>query len=156
MPLAATSPQRRFRPDITVATVVENDGRFLIVEERVRGRLVLNQPAGHLEADESLQQAALRETLEETAWQVELRALLGIYQWCAPDGTEFLRFAFYAIPLAAHPGRRLDRGIERALWLDRGELVARSAELRSPLVLRAVDDALAGIRLPLSAVQKLP
>jgi len=156
MPLTAPSPQRRFRPDITVATVVERDGRFLIVQERVRGVLVLNQPAGHLEADESLQEAALRETLEETAWQVQLQAFLGVYQWDAPDGTTFLRFAFLAQPLEPLAGRRLDRGIVRALWLSRDELKAREPELRSPLVLRVVDDALAGVRLPLDAVRRLP
>ena len=87
--------------DVTVATVVVRDGRFLIVEETANGRLVLNQPAGHLEPDESVLAAAVRETLEETAWEVKLTAFIGAYQWKAPEtGRHYLRMAFAADPVS--------------------------------------------------------
>ena len=102
---------RFWQPDVTVATVVVRDGRLLMVEETVRGARVLNQPAGHLEPDESLLEAALRETLEETGWEVTLTAFIGAYQWKAPaDGRHFLRLAFAAEPLRHHPERPLDEG----------------------------------------------
>ena len=143
-----------WRPDATVATIVERDGRFLFVEERVRGRLVLNQPAGHLEPGESLVAAAVRETLEETGWIVRPQALVGIYQWTSRrDGASFLRFTFCAEALRQLADAVLDVGIERVLWLTRDELEARGAQARSPLVARGVDDWLAGRRLPLEALQ---
>lgn len=146
----------RRRPAVTVAAVVERDGRFLFVEERVRGALVINQPAGHLDPGETLVHAAVRETLEETGWHVAPRALVAIHQWCSPeDGAEFVRFTFDAEPLSFDPDRVLDEGIVQALWLDRDELLARSARLRSPLVLRALDDWLAGRRVPLAAIVRL-
>lgn len=147
-------PDGIWRPDATVATIVERDGRFLFVEERVRGRLVLNQPAGHLEPGESLVAAAVRETLEETGWIVRPQALVGIYQWTSPaDGAAFLRFTFCAEALRQLADAVLDVGIERVLWLTRDELEARGAQARSPLVARGVDDWLAGRRLPLEALQ---
>lgn len=144
-----------WRPDVTVATIVPHEGRFLMVEENVRGELVLNQPAGHLEPDESLADAAVRETREETGWQVELEHLVGIYQWTAPGGEQFLRVAFAARRLEHDPARPLDAGIVRALWLDRDAIAASPTRPRSPLVLRCVDDWLDGCRLPLSAVRAL-
>ena len=144
-----------FRPDVTVATVVVRDGKLLFVEERVRGELVLNQPAGHLEAGESLLDAAVRETLEETGWDVRLRHFIGLYRWDAPDATAYIRVAFAAEPLQHHPERALDLGIERALWLTPGELRAAGPRLRSPLVATVAEDWLAGTRLPLSAVRSL-
>ncbi len=131
-----------WRPHVTVATIVPRDGRFLLVEENVRGRLVLNQPAGHLDPGETLHAAALRETREETGWDVELTCLVGVQQWQAPGGD------------ARHhdPARTLDAGIVRALWLTREEIVAASERLRSPLVLAGIDDWLGGRRLPLDAV----
>lgn len=132
-------------PHITVATVVEDQGRFLLVEELKGGRLVLNQPAGHLEADESLRQAALRETLEETGWEVELTGLLGIYLYTAPsNGVTYQRVCFSARPLQHDPQRELDTDIHRALWLARDELAAQPERWRSELVLRCIDDYLAG------------
>ncbi|MCD9026907.1 NUDIX hydrolase [Luteimonas sp. BDR2-5] len=158
-----TFRQGRFwQPDVTVATVVLDGGRLLCVEERVDGRLVLNQPAGHLEPDESLRDAALRETLEETGWTVELTAFIGAYQWTSapragePDGRHFLRFAFAALPVSHDAGRSLDDGIERALWLTPDELRQRQPQHRSPLVWQAVADCLAGQRHPLSILQQLP
>ncbi|HVI26638.1 MAG TPA: NUDIX hydrolase [Xanthomonadaceae bacterium] len=152
---------RFWQPDVTVATVVVRDGRLLCVEERVRGALVLNQPAGHLEPDESLFEAALRETREETGWDVRLTAFIGAYQWTAPardgeaEGRHYLRFAFAAEPVAHDPARPLDDGIERALWLTPAELRAEAARHRSPLVWRVVADHLGGRRQPLSLLQQV-
>jgi 8-oxo-dGTP pyrophosphatase MutT (NUDIX family) len=145
----------RWAPRVTVATVVVDEGRLLLVEERIDGELVLNQPAGHLEPGESLAEAALRETLEETGWEVELTAFIGTYQWTAPDGTPFLRFSYAARPLRHDPLRPLDTGIERALWLQPGELLAARQRLRSPLVWQVVADFLAGQRHPLSLVKQV-
>ena len=146
---------RFWQPDVTVATVVVRDGRLLLVEERVNGALVLNQPAGHLEPDESLLEAALRETREETGWDVELTAFVGAYQWKAETGRHYLRFAFAAEPVRHDPARPLDTGIERTLWMTPAELQDAQARHRSPLVWRAVADHLAGRRHPLSTVQHL-
>lgn len=149
---------RFWQPDVTVATVVVDGGRLLMVEETVGGRLVLNQPAGHLEPDESLIEAALRETLEETGWQVRLTAFVGAYQWKAPladggSGRHYLRFAFAAQPISHDPQRPLDDGIERALWMTPAELQARSADHRSPLVWQVAADYLGGRRHSLDLVQ---
>lgn len=135
-----------WRPDVTVAAVVEQQGRFLFVEEQVRGQLVLNQPAGHLQAGESLIEAACRETLEESAWEIEATHLIGVYQWTSPhDGVSFMRFAFAARALRQHD-RALDHGIERALWLTADELSMHRVPARSPLVEVCVRDYLAGHR----------
>ena len=152
---------RFWQPDVTVATVVVDGGRLLCVEEQAQGQLVLNQPAGHLEPDESLLQAALRETLEETGWDVRLTAFIGAYQWKAParpgedEGRHYLRFAFAAEPLAHDPARPLDEGIVRALWMSPSELRAASDRHRSPMVWRVVEDFLAGRRHPLELVAHL-
>lgn len=153
----AAADEAIWRPHVTVATVVPRDGRFLLVEEDVRGRVVINQPAGHLDPDESLQAAAVRETLEETGWDVELDCLLCVQQWRNPEsGRHFVRFTFGAIPIQHHPTRTLDDGIVRAMWLRREEIAAESARLRSPMVLASVDDWIAGHRLPLDAIRWLP
>lgn len=145
-----------WQPDVTVATLVVRDGKLLMVEEEASGRLVLNQPAGHLEPDESLVSAAVRETLEETGWDVTPTALVGIYQWKSPlDQRHFLRVAVAADPVRHHPERALDAGIVRALWMTPGELHAASDRHRSPLVWRAVSDYLAGSRYPLSVLAQL-
>lgn len=147
---------RFWQPDVTVATVVIADGRLLCVEERVSGRLVINQPAGHLEPDESLLEAALRETREETGWDVRLTAFLGAYQWKAPEtGRHYLRFAFSAEPERHDPSRTLDEGIVQTLWLTPEELLAARDRHRSPLVWQAVSDHLAGHRSALSVLQHL-
>ncbi|MFD0738131.1 NUDIX hydrolase [Lysobacter koreensis] len=152
---------RFWQPDVTVATVVVDGGRLLMVEETVAGRLVLNQPAGHLEPDESLVEAALRETREETGWDVRLTAFVGAYQWKAPSqpdgsgGRHYLRFAFAAEPVAHDPSRNLDEGIVRALWLSPAELEAERVRHRSPLVWRTATDFLAGRRHPLDLMQHL-
>jgi ADP-ribose pyrophosphatase YjhB (NUDIX family) len=146
-----------WRPDVTVATIVPRDGKFLLVEEMVHGRRVLNQPAGHLESHESLHTAACRETLEETGWTVELTGFVAVYQWSNAAGTgHFVRFTFVATPVAHDAARPLDTGIIRACWLSRDEIAARSAELRSPMVLRGIDDFLTGRHLPLDTVVAIP
>ncbi len=145
-----------WRPDLTVAAVVVRDGRFLMVEERIKGALVLNQPAGHVEDGETLVQAILRETREETAWCFEPEHLLGIYLWRnATNGRTTLRVAIIGSVSQLDPQLTLDHGIVGTHWLTREELLARSARLRSPLVLRCVDDYLAGSRHNLSALQRI-
>jgi len=140
-------------PHVTVAAVIEKDGRFLMVEEEVSAGLVYNQPAGHLERGESLIEAVIRETLEETAWRMRPTALIGLHQWTSsPDGETFLRVCFSGTLYAHEPQRRLDTGIHRVLWLSRDDLVAQPARHRSPMVMRAVDDYLAGRWLPLDFV----
>lgn len=133
------------RPHITVATIVEDQGRFLMVEELKAGKHVFNQPAGHLEANESLLDAARRETLEESAWEVELTGIVGIYLYTAPsNGVTYQRVCFAARPLKHHPQRPLDSDIVRAVWLSRDELLAMPERWRSELVPRCIDDYLAG------------
>jgi len=144
------------RPAATVATIVVRDGRFLVVEEQTRAGIRINQPAGHLEAGETLAAAAARETLEETGFRVTPTALVGIYRWQAPEtGAAFIRFAFAADVIAHDADRARDEGIVRALWLPYDELVAQRARHRSPLVLRCVDDYRAGYRRPLDLVTEL-
>ena len=145
-----------WKPDVTVAAVAERDGRFLLVEERASGGVVLNQPAGHLEDGESLIEAVVRETLEETAWDFLPKAVVGVYLWRpAQQGRSFLRITFSGELLAHDPSRRLDRGIIRTRWLSRDDLLSPGARLRSPLVLQCVDDYLAGVRHPLSLLSHL-
>lgn len=143
-------------PEVTVAAVTMREGRFLMVEERIGGQQVLNQPAGHLEEGETLLAAVIRETREETAWRFTPEALVGTYLWRNPDtGRGFLRFAFCGDVDDLRSEQRLDFGIVRALWLSREELLAQPARLRSPLVMRCVDDYLRGARHPLDSVASL-
>ena len=138
-----------WKPSVTVAAVIEREGRFLFVEERIDGRQVLNQPAGHLDPGESLVAACRREVMEETAHRFEPEGLVGVYRWhyAAKDVT-FLRFCFMGKILGTE-NRPLDKEIIRVHWLSPGELKARQAEHRSPLVQKCVDDFLAGHRFPL-------
>jgi 8-oxo-dGTP pyrophosphatase MutT (NUDIX family) len=149
-----------FCPEITVAALVQRQDRFLMVEERSSGRMVINQPAGHLEDGESLAEAVIRETLEETAWTVEPEAVTGVYLWRNPEtGASFLRVGFAVRCVRHHPERPLDDGIQRALWMSRGDLKAARDRLRSPLVMSCIDDYLAGRRYPLDilrAIRHLP
>ncbi len=145
----------RWTPHATVATIVEDQGRFLLVEEFSNGKLVLNQPAGHLEANERFIDAARRETLEETGWQVEPEHVLGVYVYYAPaNGVTYHRTCFTARAISQDKERPLDDGIVRALWLSRDEVAARRSQLRSELVLRCIDDYLAGIRYPLGLIHE--
>jgi len=145
-----------WKPDVTVAAVAERDGRFLFVEERASGRVVVNQPAGHLEDGETFLDAVVRETLEETAWQFEPRAIVGVYVW-RPEhlSRTFLRVAFAGELTTHDPSRPLDHGILRTRWLTREQVAAPQARLRSPLVLQCVDDYLSGVRHPLSLISHL-
>lgn len=145
-----------WKPHVTVAAVVEREGRFLMVEETAEGRRVLNQPAGHLEPGESLLEAMVRETREETGWDVEGIALIGIYRWAHPNHSmTFLRVTFAARALAHNPYRSLDEGIHCTRWLTCDELAAATERLRSPLVLESTTDYLAGRRYPLELLRDL-
>ena len=140
-----------------MACVVAHGERYLMVEEEVAGRLVYNQPAGHLEDRESLEMAAVRETLEETGWTVALQHLIGVHQWRSTEhGNAVIRFSFAAHATSHDPDRPLDTDIRRALWLTRAEIAALGDRLRSPLVLLSIDAWLAGQRLPLSSLSYLP
>lgn len=145
----------RWLAHVTVATIVEDQGRFLLVEEMSADKKhVFNQPAGHLEANESLIEAAVRETLEETGWDVELTAVTGIYLYTAPsNGVTYQRVCFAARPLRHHPERALDDGILGARWMTREELAVQPERWRSHLVLRCIDDYLKGERFPLSLIR---
>ena len=146
----------KWAPHVTVATVVEHEGRFLLVEETTNDGPRFNQPAGHLEPGESLLAAAARETLEETACSVELNHLIGIYRWDHPDrDLAYLRFAFSGCIVAHHPERTLDTGILRTVWLTPDEIRAESPRHRSPLVLRCMEDYLAGHRHALGLLHQV-
>jgi 8-oxo-dGTP pyrophosphatase MutT (NUDIX family) len=144
---------KRFRPDVTVAAVAEERVRFLLVEERIEGRVVFNQPAGHLEAGETLVEAVAREAREETAWRFAPESLLGVYLWRYPHTTHAtLRFAFAGTVSQFDAAQPLDEGILATHWLTRDEIAELGARLRTPLVLRCIDDYLRGQRLPLEAL----
>jgi 8-oxo-dGTP pyrophosphatase MutT (NUDIX family) len=143
-----------FAPRVTVAAIAERDGRFLLVEELIDGARVWNQPAGHLDPDESLESAVIRETREETGYRFEPDALVGIYLWKRDADTVFLRHV-YAGRVLGEPSGELDAEIVGVHWRSRAELAAPDAPLRSPLVLRCIDDYLAGRRYPRELLQTL-
>jgi 8-oxo-dGTP pyrophosphatase MutT (NUDIX family) len=142
--------------DLTVAAIAEENGRFLFVQERAARRVVLNQPAGHLEPGESLVGAVVRETREETGRGFTPEAVTGVYLWQGPAGRTVLRVAFSGRVGERDAALALDRAILRTLWLDRDQLAARAAEHRSPLVLLGVDDHLRGARYPLELLSHVP
>jgi 8-oxo-dGTP pyrophosphatase MutT (NUDIX family) len=142
------------RPVITVATIAERDGRFLMIEEETRLGIRLNQPAGHVEVGESIAAAAARETLEEAAWRVDPTALVGVYHWQSPLYGTYVRFTFAASARMHEPARPLDSGIVRALWLTYDEIAAHPMH-RSPFVLRSLDDYRTGRRFPLGLIASL-
>jgi 8-oxo-dGTP pyrophosphatase MutT (NUDIX family) len=145
-----------WKPHVTVAAIAHYHDRFLMVQERVSGQLVLNQPAGHLEEHERLTDAVVRETLEETGWHFEPEVVTGIYHWREPlSQRTYLRVCFAGHLLDNVPDAELDTGIVQALWLSHPELVRRSGQLRSPMVLRCIDDYLAGARYPLRLLSEL-
>lgn len=133
--------------------MVADGDRYLMVEEKVAGRLVYNQPAGHLDQGESLASAAVRETLEETGWEVELEHFIGIQQWVSPEhGDDVVRFSFAARAVKHYPDRPLDKDIERALWMTRQEITELGDRLRTSMVLSSIDAWLSGQRLPLQVL----
>ncbi len=142
-------------PHVTVATVVERDNHFLMVKEHSDGVVVYNQPAGHLEPGESLIDAAVRETYEETGWHVSVQALIGIYQYTSPsNGNSYVRLCFAAAAERQDSHATLDAEIIEALWLPAAQIEALGKQLRSPMVVRAISDYLAGTRFPLELIQR--
>ena len=138
-------------PHVTVATVIEDRGRYLLVEERDKfsGEMVFNQPAGHLEPNESLAEAALRETMEETGWRIELSGILGVALYTAPgNGVTYLRTTFVGKPLCQVEGANLDPDIHATHWLDYEEILSKSDRMRSPLVIASIEQHRRGICYP--------
>jgi len=144
-----------WKPHVTVAAIAEKDGRFLLIEERANGSLVLNQPAGHLEPGESLVEAAVRETREESAWRFNAQAMVGVYRWQHPhkDAT-FLRICFCGPVDDYQPDQPLDDGILRTLWLTPDEVRQQAERLRSPMVLQGIQDYIDGHRYPLEMLRE--
>lgn len=139
--------------DLTVSAVVEVDGRFLVVEEKSSGRLVFNQPGGHIESGESPEQACAREVLEESGCDIAVNGLLGAYLWIHPRTRQrFLRIVYVADLLREHPGRELDHGIVGVHWFSQSDFRRRRSKLRTPAVLRCIEDYVAGTRQPESII----
>jgi len=144
-----------WHPHATVAVIVEMEGKFLLVEERSSGEIVFNQPAGHIEEGETFIEAACRETLEESAWHVSPKYLTGFYVYkSGNNNTTYHRACFYAEAVKHEPERELDEGIIRAVWMTRDEIVAHTDKLRSPMVLKCIDDYLAGKQYPLDLIHE--
>ncbi len=150
---------KRWKPNATVAAIIEQDGRFLLVEEETPDGLRLNNPAGHLDCGESLVAACVRETLEETAYDFTPTTLLGVYMSRQLHSVEgditYMRFAFCGELGAFHPERHLDTGIVRTVWMTADEIRASTARHRSPVVLQCMEDYLQGISYPLSLIHQL-
>ena len=138
-----TMPEEIWKPHVTVAAIGERDGKFLLVREEVSGRIVLNQPAGHLEAQETLIEAVIRETLEETQYRFTPTGLQGIYRYRPQENTEitYLRFLFTG-DVGVHLNGQLDADIISAEWLNYDEIRACQSEHRSPMVMQCIDDYL--------------
>ena len=133
--------------DLTVAAVIEHDGKYLLVEEYAIGRRVFSQPGGHIEADESLEQAVIRETLEETGCTIECEDMIGVYLWIHPQTRQqFLRIVYAAKYVSCDESLPLDEGVISRRWMSLQDLKDRQAVLRSPAVLRCVEDYIAGQR----------
>ena len=146
----------QWMPHATVAAIVEDHGKFLLVEEITDRGNRFNQPAGHLEDNETLIEAVIRETLEETAYSFKPESLLGIYHWRHEhNDTTYLRFAYIGSVSNHQPNLVLDEGIVRAVWMTAEEMRNNAMLMRSPQVLRCVEDYLTGQQFPLSVVTHL-
>ena len=149
-----------WKPHATVAAIIERDKQFLMVEEIVNNKRVFNQPAGHLEPDESLIDAVIRETREETAWRFEPQSLVGVYLWKneaseQPSEDSFLRFAYCGTCSDFEQAQQLDEGIIATHWFSKEDLLQRCDQLRSPLVMQCIDDYLDGRRFPLEITRQI-
>ena len=146
----------QFKPNTTVAAIIEQNGKFLLVEEETDRGHRYNQPAGHLEDGETLIQAVIRETIEEAAYEFTPEALLGVYQWKhALNDTTYLRFAFIGKAGVHYPLQELDEGIVQAVWMDVDEIRDKASLMRSPQVLQCIEDYLTGISYPLEVITNL-
>lgn len=146
-----------WKPHATVAAIIEHNNKFLMVEELIQGVAVFNQPAGHLEPDESIIDAVIRETREETAWQFVPEAIIGIYLWKHPEnGETYLRVAICGSCKNHDAQQPLDKEIIQSIWMSRHELLAEPKKLRSPMVINCIDDYLAGKRYPLDMLIDVP
>lgn len=151
-----TSPEAQWKPNVTVSAVVCRDERFLLVEEDADGEIVFNQPSGHLERGETLLAAVRREVLEETGWEFQPESIIGVYLYPKP-GSEitYLRFCFYGHCIGHDPGGTPEPGIIRVVWLLRDEVERLGSRLRSPMVLRCIDDYLAGKSFSLDLINPM-
>jgi ADP-ribose pyrophosphatase YjhB (NUDIX family) len=148
--------KQQFKPNTTVAAIIEQNGKFLLVEEQTERGNRFNQPAGHLEDNETIIQAVIRETMEEAAYEFTPEFLLGIYHWKHEhNDTTYLRFAFIGKAGMHYPMQALDDGIVQAVWMDIGEMRDKAGLMRSPQVITCVEDYLAGKRYPLQVVTHL-
>lgn len=145
-----------WKPHATVAAIIEDQDRFLLVEEHADNQVVLNQPAGHLESGESLLEAVIRETREETAMVFEPVALVGVYRWQHPSSDKtFLRFTFYGKQLHRLENAELDPDIIQPVWMSYEEIKQHQPRLRSPLVLQCIEDYRAGYHYPLDILKDI-
>ena len=142
--------------DLTVSALVEKDARYLIVEERASGVVVINQPGGHIETGESPEEAVVRETLEEAGCEIRVDEFLGVYLWIHPQTRQqFLRIVYTADLISENTQRRLDNGVYAVHWYSLADLENRRRELRSPIVLRCIEDHIAGRRLPAELIESM-
>ncbi|MFK5913179.1 MAG: NUDIX hydrolase [Woeseiaceae bacterium] len=137
-----------------MAAIIHQAERFLLVEETIQGKLVINQPAGHLESNESLIEAVIRETLEETRWDFSPKYISGLYQWQHENGETYLRICFVGDITKEHSQLNLDTGIEQVIWMSEQEIKEHES-LRSPLVIKSIDDYLSGHKFPISLIQEI-
>jgi 8-oxo-dGTP pyrophosphatase MutT (NUDIX family) len=151
------TPQQgeRWYPHLTVASIINKDGKYLMVRENCGSGAVINQPAGHVEQGESLIEAVIRETREETGWKIEPEFICGIYQFVAANGETYLRFTYSCKLVTQYRNLALDPAIAEVLWLDRATLESNREMLRSQAVLQCITDFELGNQLPLDCVQQL-
>ena len=142
-----------WQPHVTVATVVEKNGKYLLVDERCNGELVFNQPAGHLDSGETLVEAAVRETFEETGWHVQLQGVVGVALYTSPHNqVTYHRTTFFATAVAQDSEQALDEGIEQAVWMSYDDILANRDRMRSHLVIKCIEQYQQGHRYPIDLV----